>query len=162
MLRQNPSPRIRVFAVWEPILPTDFTSPSTGTLERLSDPRVAQYWDKNHLFAEELARRLKSDPDHPRPHCCDEDGIDWDEVAVYRQDAHWDAELPRAVFLDGPVVHALGFANIVAELLSKGTGAGPTSGNSLPTRSIPLGLMMQADSVDTSAANNSASGFSRR
>jgi hypothetical protein len=84
---------------------------------------VEQYWDKNHLFAEQLARRLKSDPDHPRPRCCDESGIDWDEVAVYRQDVYWDDQLPRAVFLDGPVVHALGFANTVTELLSKPTNS---------------------------------------
>ncbi|MGC2091170.1 MAG: hypothetical protein WA638_17225, partial [Candidatus Acidiferrales bacterium] len=121
MLKQNPDPRIRVFAVWEPILPTDYSSPSTGVLERLSDPRVVQYWDKNHLFAEQLARQLKSDPNSPQPSCCDWRGINWDEVAVYRQDAHWDEQLPRAVFLDGTIVHAvdaLGFADVVTELLS--------------------------------------------
>jgi hypothetical protein len=135
VLRQNPNPQLRVFAVWEPILPTDYSSPSTGVLARLSDPRVAQYWDKNHLFAEQLARRLKSDPDQPRPRCCDESGIDWDEVAVYRPDALWDAQLPRAVFLDGPVVHALGFADVVAELLSKATDSEPRSQNSQPKSS---------------------------
>lgn len=119
MLKQNPNPRIRVFAVWEPILPTDFSSPSTGVLARLSDPRVAQYWDKNHLFAERLASRLKADEGHPQPTCCNRHGIQWDEVAVYGQDVHWDDQLPRAAFLDGPVVHALGFANAVAELSSK-------------------------------------------
>ena len=123
MLEQNPNPHIRVFAVWEPILLTDYSSPSAGVLARLSDPRVEQYWDKNHLFAEQLAHRLKSDPDHPRPRCCDESGIDWDEVAVYRQDVYWDDQLPRAVFLDGPVVHVLGFANTVTELLSKPTNS---------------------------------------
>jgi hypothetical protein len=135
VLKQNPNPRIRLFVVWEPILPTDYSSPSTGVLTRLSDPRVAQYWDRNHLFAEQLARRLKSDPEHPRPRCCDEGGIDWDEVAVYRQDAHWDDQLPRAIFLDGPVVHALGFANVVAELLAKATDSEPRSENSQPMRS---------------------------
>jgi len=123
VLEQNPDPHIHVFAVWEPILLTDYSSPSTGVLARLSDPRVEQYWDKNHLFAEQLARRLKSDPNHPRPRCCAESGIDWDEVVVYRQDVHWDDQLPRAVFLDGPVVHALGFANTVTELLSKPTNS---------------------------------------
>ncbi len=87
-------------------------------MSRLSDPRVTQYWDKNHLFAEQLTRRLKSDREHPRPRCCDQHGIDWDEVAVYRQDAQWGDQLPRAVFLDGPVVHALGFADVLGELLS--------------------------------------------
>jgi hypothetical protein len=130
-----------VFAVWEPILPTDYSSPSTGVLARLSDPRVAQCWDKNHLFAEQLARRLKSDPNHPRPRCCDESGIDWDEVAVYRQNVLWDDELPRAVFLDGPVVHALGFTNAVTELLSKPTNSKQTLENSRSLLAIQFALL---------------------
>ena len=111
--------------VWEPILPTDYSSPDSKVLTRLSDTRVVQYWDKGHLFAGLLAVRLKSDPEHPRPHCCFNYGFDWDEVAVYRQDVQWDDQVPRAVFLDGPVVHALGFANVVTELLSRTTKAEP-------------------------------------
>ncbi len=136
MLKQNPNPNIRVFAVWEPILPTDYSSPSTGVLARLSDPRVAQYWDKNHFFAEQLASRLKTDEGHAQPSCCNRHGIQWDEVAVYRQDEHWDDQLPRAVYLDGPIVHALGFANVVAELLSKAGGSKPMSEKSQPMSSI--------------------------
>jgi hypothetical protein len=123
VLKRNPNPHIHVFALWEPILPTDYSSPSTGVLARLSDPRVEQYWDRNHLFAEQLAGRLKSDLSHPLPSCCNRHGIEWDEVAVYDKDVHWDDQLPRAVFLDGPVVHALGFANAVTELLSKSTNS---------------------------------------
>jgi hypothetical protein len=105
--------------VWEPILPTDYYSPGTGVLSRLSDPRVSQFWDKKHLFAEELARRLESDPAHPQPNCCTQHGIHWDEVAVYSKDAQWDNQLPRASFLNGPVVHASDFSKVVAGLLSK-------------------------------------------
>jgi hypothetical protein len=121
VLQQKPNPHIRVFAVWEPILPTDYSSPGTGVLARLADPRVAQYWDKNHLFAEKLAARLTSDAGHPHPSCCNSHGIQWDEVAVYPQDARWDGQLPRAAYLDGAIVHALGFASVVDELLSKAT-----------------------------------------
>jgi hypothetical protein len=134
-----------VFTVWEPILPTDYSSPGSGVLARLSDPRVSQYWDKNHLFAEQLARRLKSDPEHPRPRCCDESGIDWDEVAVYRQVESWDDKLPRAVFLDGPVIHALGFANVVAELLSKATDSEPKSEDFQPMRSLAVSADFASD-----------------
>jgi hypothetical protein len=125
-----------VFAVWEPILPTDFSSPSTGVLARLADPRVSQYWDKNHLFAEQLASRLTADAGHPQPSCCNRHGIQWDEVAVYPQDAHWDGQLPRAVYLEGPIVHALGFANVVAELLFKAADSKPMSEKSQPMRQI--------------------------
>ena len=136
-----------MFAVWEPILATDFSSPHTGVLARLSDPRVAQYWDKNHLFAKQLARRLNSDPSHPRPRCCDDSGIGWDEVAVYRQDALWDDQLPRAEYLDGPVVNSLGFADVVTELLSKATDSKPMSENSQPMHLIPFALLTQTDSL---------------
>jgi len=119
VLKQNPNPRIRVFAVWEPILPTDYSSPGTGVLARLSDPRVAQYWDKDHLFAAQLEHELAADADHPKPNCCTRNGIQWDQVAVYAQDARWDGQLPRAVFLDGPVVRAGEFSKALATLLSK-------------------------------------------
>ena len=105
---------------------------------RLSDPRVAQYWDKKHLFAERLASRLKTDQGHPQPSCCNRHGIQWDEVAVYRQDTQWGDQLPRAAFLDGPIVHALGFANTVAELLSKATDSEPKSENSQPLSSSSI------------------------
>jgi hypothetical protein len=88
-------------------------------LARLSDPRVLQYWDKNHLFAEQLGRELESDSVHPKPNCCTRHGIQWDEVAVYSQDAQWDGQLPRAVFLNGPVVRALDFSKVVTDLVSK-------------------------------------------
>jgi hypothetical protein len=158
VLKQNPNPHIRVFAVWEPILPTDYSSPSTGVLARLSDPRVAQYWDKSHLFAEQLARRLKSDPNHPRPRCCDESGIDWDEVAVYRQDVHWDDQLPRAVFLDGPIVHALGFANAVTELLSRPTNSKQRLENSQPMLSIPFALLASGPELLTKSERGKPKG----
>jgi hypothetical protein len=118
-LKQNQNSRIRVFAVWEPILPTDYSSPGSAILARLSDPRVAQYWDKNHLVAEQLARKLAADADHPHPICCTRNGIQWDEVAIYAPDARWDAQLPRAVFLNGPVVRSPDFSKTVTSLLSR-------------------------------------------
>jgi hypothetical protein len=114
-----------VFAVWEPILPTDYSSPGGGVLARLSDPRVTQYWDKNHLFAAQLGERLKAEPDYPHPRCCNGRGFEWDEVAVYSQDARWGDQLPHAVFLDGPVVDSLNFADVVTELLSKSVESKP-------------------------------------
>ena len=59
-----------MFAVWEPILPTDYSSPGTAVLARLSDPRVEQYWDKNHLFADKLGHKIESEVGQPQPKCC--------------------------------------------------------------------------------------------
>lgn len=119
VLRQNANPEIRVFVVWEPILPTDYSSPGTLVLSRLSDTRVTQYWDKNHLFAEQLGHKIDADPGQAHPNCCVHKGTQWDEVAVYSQGARWDEQMPRAAFLNGPVVRSLDFSNAVTELLSK-------------------------------------------
>lgn len=116
-MKENASPHIRVFAIWEPILPTDYSSPGTAVLGRLSDSRVSQYWDKEHLFATELARRIQADPDQPKPQCCTRKDIPWDEVAVYDQAALWGGQLPRAAYLNGPVVLSTAFADSVARLL---------------------------------------------
>ncbi len=88
-------------------------------LARLSDSRVAQYWDKNHLFAEQLGHKIEGDASQPKPNCCTRKGIQWDEVAVYSQDAHWVEQLPSALYLDGPVVRSTDLAKVVTELLSK-------------------------------------------
>ena len=119
VLKQNTSPHVRVFAVWEPILPTDYSAPGTAVLGRLADPRVAQYWDKNHLFAAQLGRKIQADAPQPKPRCCTQNGIQWDEVAVYSQDAQWSSELPRAFFLNGPVVRSLDFSEVLNHLLTK-------------------------------------------
>lgn len=83
-----------MFAVWEPILPTDYSSPGTAILARLSDRRVTQYWDKGHLFAEKLGHTVESDPGQPQPKCCTRQGIQWDEVAVYPPDVVTTADSP--------------------------------------------------------------------
>ncbi|MDP9146285.1 MAG: hypothetical protein M3N22_01395 [Acidobacteriota bacterium] len=118
MLKQNSDPRIRVLAVWEPILPTDYSSPGTAVLNRLTDSRVVQYWDKNHLFAQELGRKLDADKSHPQPSCCTRNGIQWDEVAVYGPETSWRAQLPRALYLGGPVVKSRDFLKVVNDLLA--------------------------------------------
>jgi hypothetical protein len=120
---------VRVFAIWEPILPTDWERPGAGVLSRLSDRRVAQFWDKQHLFSAELQRKLSSDAGHPRPSCCEQDGDLWDMVALYPGGARWDGSLPRAVFLDGPVMQATGLSKALGELLhssGRGTSLAPT------------------------------------
>ena len=45
-----------MFNVWEPILPTDFSKPMSIVLNRISDPRVMQFWDEEHVLATLMAR----------------------------------------------------------------------------------------------------------
>lgn len=96
---------IAVFAVWEPMLPTDLSPPTSGTLGRLSDRRVRQYYDADHL----LAKRLKADARPPQPvqDCCTRQGVLWDLIAVYPSPAQWTDRIPTATFFNGPVVDAI-------------------------------------------------------
>jgi hypothetical protein len=61
---------VRAFVVWEPVLPTDWSSPSPAALSRLSDSRVAQFWDKNRLISHSMGEH-------------DRRSIVWDYLAVY-------------------------------------------------------------------------------
>ena len=103
---------VAVFAVWEPMLPTDHGAPTSGTLARLSDRRVHQYYDADHL----LAKRLKADarPPQPVPDCCTREGVLWDLIAVYPARVQWTDVLPIATLFNGPVVEAvIGLENVL-------------------------------------------------
>jgi hypothetical protein len=94
LLSQQKDPRIRVFIVWEPVLPTDFGAPSTMTLRRVSDLRVSQYWDKEHLVSRLLGERDRS-------------SVVWDYVAVYQPGKLWDHTPPEPDSSGVPVVRAI-------------------------------------------------------
>ena len=109
------------------MLPTDWSSPGTGVLERLPDRRVTQNWDKNHLFSKELRRKIQEDSGHPRPSCCDDHGDFWDMVALYSPEARWEGLLPRAVLLDGPVWRVTGLSKALDDLLIAPGGSHPST-----------------------------------
>src|SRR5260370_17920302 len=51
---------LRVFVIWEPVLATDLSAPSTIAIRRLHDPRVKQYWDRNRVLSHAMG-------EHDRP-----------------------------------------------------------------------------------------------
>ncbi len=91
-----------MFAVWEPILPTDWSKPSSGALARLSDPRVSQFWDPNHLLSAVIKKAEETGALHPD--CCNRKGFLWDLTATYAPGAQWRDTLPEPILLNGPVV----------------------------------------------------------
>jgi hypothetical protein len=97
MLKQNHSENLKVFVIWEPILPTDWFRPSRFVQHRIRDPRAVQFWDKDHLVAKELRTHLSGSQVAGRS------TILWDVVAVYPRDAKWDS---APTFFGGPVVRA--------------------------------------------------------
>jgi hypothetical protein len=101
ILERQRGAEIEVFAVWEPMLATDWQAPGNGVLARLKDVRARQYWDPEHL----LAKRLAADAREPQPKqaCCVQDNILWDLAALYPAGAQWKELLPGAVFFNGPI-----------------------------------------------------------
>jgi hypothetical protein len=89
----------RLFVVWEPMLPTDWSRPSRMVQSRISDSHVVQYWDKGHLVARELREQLSAEPS-----CCQRQGILWDLAALYGKQGQWGNSPPW--FANGPVVDA--------------------------------------------------------
>ena len=94
LLEEQHDRRIRVFVIWEPVLPTDLAAPSTMTLKRISDMRASQYWDKEHLISKSLGER-------------DSDSVVWDYVAVYQPGELWDQAPPEPVYSNVPVIRGI-------------------------------------------------------
>ena len=106
-MKQRAGANFKVFAVWEPMLATDWQSPGELVLARLKDSRVQQYWDPGHLLALRLAAdahdRGRNDP-QPSQACCLSDNILWDLAALYPAGAQWKETLPPAIFFNGSII----------------------------------------------------------
>ena len=100
VLHRHPGNDIRVFAVWEPMLPTDWGQPGTHVLGRLSDQRVTQVWDGNHLIAGLIEKGAAG----RRPACCKWKGNWWDLIATYPPASKWTNSAPSPKLLDGTIV----------------------------------------------------------
>jgi hypothetical protein len=108
---------VRVLAVWEPILFTEFSKPASMVLRHLADRRVFHFWDPNHLVADQLARH--SDPSQNQPECCIQRGTLWDLAAVYPPGTLWEQRLPHALVYGGPVIS---HRDSIAEALDRSQG----------------------------------------
>jgi hypothetical protein len=82
---------VRAFVVWEPVLSTDWTRPSSATLRRISDPRASQFWDKQRLISHSMGEH-------------DRKSIVWDYIAVYAPGALWAERPPEPLYHGRPVV----------------------------------------------------------
>ena len=98
---------MRVFVVWEPVLPTDFTAPSTSALARIPDGRVIQYWDGKRALSRLLGEHSRST-------------VVWDNIAVYAPGTLWQEAPPTPVYSDHPVRNVIGGArNAIQRLLAE-------------------------------------------
>jgi hypothetical protein len=90
-LEREKDPHLRVFAIWEPVLATDLSAPSTITLRRIHDPRVNQYWDANRVLSHAMGEH-------------DRKSVVWDYIAVYKPGQIWTDVPPEPEFKGRPVV----------------------------------------------------------
>jgi hypothetical protein len=96
LLEEYPAVGARVFAVWEPVRFMDWQRPTTAALHRLSDPRVTQFWDHDHLLANKMAAENQ-------PNCCKAHEILFDLAAIYPSGSIWSDHLPHPDVFDGPI-----------------------------------------------------------
>jgi hypothetical protein len=108
LLRENNSQDLRVFVIWEPVLPTDFVAPSTAALARIPDVRAAQYWDGKRALSRLLGERDRST-------------VVWDYIAVYAPGTLWQDAPPKPIYSDNPVHDAIrGAKESILRLLGAG------------------------------------------
>ena len=91
LLETQKDSHLRVFVVWEPVLASDLSAPSTITLRRIHDARVKQYWDRNRVLSHAMG-------EHDRP------SVVWDYIAVYKPEQLWTDAPPPPEFKGKPVV----------------------------------------------------------
>jgi hypothetical protein len=98
---------VRVFVVWEPVLPTDFTAPSTAALARIPDGRVSQYWDRQRALSRLLGEQGRST-------------VVWDNIAVYAPGTLWQEAPPVPVYSEHPVRNVIdGARSAIQRLLAE-------------------------------------------
>jgi hypothetical protein len=90
LLREINSQDVRVFVIWEPVLPTDFVAPWTAALARIPDVRAAQYWDSKRTLSHLLGEHNRST-------------VVWDYIAVYAPGTLWQDAPPKPIYSDNPV-----------------------------------------------------------
>jgi hypothetical protein len=80
LTKRHGDPDLRIFVVWEPVLPSDRGPPSASVQARLpDDPRVRRFWDAGRLVSGALleAARARHDPK------VEGHGVVWDLVCLY-------------------------------------------------------------------------------
>jgi hypothetical protein len=102
-LQRNADPSLRVLVVWEPMLATDLRSPVRSTLGRIPDRRGSQFWDPQHLVAKDLIKIAGEHSEQPKPACCFDNGLFWDDAVLFPPHSTW-RQTPTAIFWNGAVV----------------------------------------------------------
>jgi hypothetical protein len=105
LLQELPDRPVRVFAVWEPVLPTDIGPPTANVVSRLSDARVEQYWDPGRLLSGRILTASHTVPAFAI--FSGELSAAWDLAAVYPPGSRWEGGVPAPVYCGNPVAESI-------------------------------------------------------
>lgn len=101
-MKQNQRPDLRVFVVWEPVIGTDWGTPSPSLPGMVSDARARHYWDHGRKLSARLGGVAKVETLALKSHLAFRmKDVIWDAALVYPPGAGLDA---RAAVLLAPVV----------------------------------------------------------
>ena len=106
-MQENPAAPLRVFVVWEPVLPTDWVTPTTSVLARVPDRRAVQFWDPDHQLSQSILDAARADPNHPLTRGRELGDVAWDVVIVFPRGERWDGAFPSPAFGGNPVIKVL-------------------------------------------------------
>lgn len=76
---------VKVYSVWQPILPSDAKLTVGRATKSLPDPRVSHYWDAENVFAQTFAPVLEIDKA-------------WDLYLLYDNNAEWGETPPKPIY----------------------------------------------------------------
>ena len=90
MLKAHPDAAVRVFVVWEPVLPTDWGTPSPSLTSFVADRRAVHYWDRDRRLSASLGGPgvVEGLARMPRIGFRMKDVV-WDVALVYPPGARW-------------------------------------------------------------------------
>lgn len=94
ILEKYPSRKVRVYAVWFSMLPTDARAGWRWTSRVITDPRVEHFWDGKKV----VGRWLAENGDSPGS------GVIWDAYFLYGPDAQWEQKPEPLTSWGGPIL----------------------------------------------------------
>jgi hypothetical protein len=90
VLRANHDPRLRVFVIWEPVLATDWGTPSQALTSNVPDRRAVQFYDRQRRLSAMLGGVAHRDAlARDRRIGFRMKDVLWDTVLVYPPGARW-------------------------------------------------------------------------
>ena len=93
ILAKHPDANLKIYSIWEPILPTDRRRTWKASL--FSDPRITHYWDEERVSGQWYGDAV--------PNCL-LPPVAWDAFYVYGPDAKWDSDAAKPIRCGAPVI----------------------------------------------------------